>query len=157
MDATFAEYSFHAHSVLRQLCYYQGTLDLRVTVGAMGTDPVGTSMAITSMLHLTKRSPGLLDALVREMMIAREGSEPLKNLAEQEWSNIKIDVIGDSSLITHLGASTPGAKVVGNKIEKPPGWEPSVAELHIGMKRMLGVSCSLDVAAEGGCDLRRPR
>jgi len=89
-------------------------------------------------LHLTKRSPGLLDALVREMMLAREGSEPLKNLAEQEWSDIKVDVIGDSPLIMHVGASTPGARIVGGKIEKPPGWEPTVAELHIGMKRMMG-------------------
>ena len=77
-------------------------------------------------------------------------TERFKSMAATQWAGIKVDVIGDSSLLAHVGATTSGVTMNKGKLVKPPNWSTSVADLHEGIKRFVGVNIALDMCVEGG-------
>ena len=63
---------------------------------------------------------------------------------------MKIDIVGDSTLIFHLAHNTPGASVCGKQITKPKGWNFSVEGIHKLVKDYISMHCMVDMTAQGG-------
>jgi hypothetical protein len=80
-----------------------------------------------------------------------DGTKPLKDVLLATMGHMKLEIIGDPSLILRGGPCAPDATIgPTGKVEKPGGWQPSVVEGRVHVKNFVGVTCSVDVAAEGG-------
>ena len=85
------------------------------------------------------------------MLLGNRSPDIFAGLSAVNWGGIKVDVLGDSSLLAHPGLSTPGVTINAKGVLKnPPNWQVSVADLHEGIKRMVNVDVALDICVEGG-------
>ena len=83
------------------------------------TPLVTVSMQILiTMLEMTGRVPSLSGAMRKALTDAHGKPEPLQHIKSFDTGYLKIDIVGDSTLIFHLAHNTPGASVCGKQITK---------------------------------------
>ena len=74
----------------------------------------------------------------------------MQHLKSFDTGYLKIDVVGDSSLIFHLAHNTPGASMDGKKIIKPKGWDYSIEGIHKLLNAYISMHGMIDMTAQGG-------
>ena len=114
LEENRARFSFYSHTLLRTVAYYSGTRDLRSLVASIPYELNQTMMCTVSLLDCAKRAQGVMQGLEE----LKKDPERFKTSGGPRWNGIKVDVIGDSSLLAHVGPSTPGATMKDGKLVK---------------------------------------
>ena len=149
MEQNKAKLMFHVNQMLRNMTYNNSTPPVRRMVEATPLVTVSMQMLIT-MLEMTGRVPSLSGAMRKALTDAHGKPEPLQNIKSFDTGYLKIDIVGDSSLIFHLAHNTPGASSNGKQITKPKGWNFSVEGIHKLLKDYISMHCMVDMTAQGG-------
>ena len=119
LEENKAKLFFHVNQMLRNWAYNNSTPPVRRMIEA--TPLVITSMQIlTTLLEMTGRVPGLSGAMRKALTEAHGKPEPLQDIKSYDTGYLKVDVVGDSSLIFHVAENTPVASLDGKKVVNPP-------------------------------------
>jgi hypothetical protein len=149
LEENKAKLMFHVNQMLRNLAYNNSTPSVRRMIEATPLVTVSMQLLVT-LLEMTGRVPSLSGAIRKALTDAHGKPEPLRNIKSFDTGYLKIDIVGDSTLIFHLAENTPGASVCGKKITKPAGWEFSVEGIHRLVKDYISMHCMVDMTAQGG-------
>ena len=149
LEENKAKLMFHVNQMLRNLAYNNSTPPVRRMIEATPLVTVSMQILIT-LLEMTGRVPSLSRAMRKALTDAHGKPEPLQDIKSYNTGYLKIDIVGDSSLIFHVAENTPGASMSGKKGLKPAGWEFSVEGIHRLVKDYISMHCMIDMTAQGG-------
>ncbi len=137
-------------ATLQRVAYYQGSHELRSAVSNMPFELVALARQLQVFLKLTGRNFGISNKLADELALGNQ--EPFGGCGVPDQEVVKIDLVGDSSLLGHPGLNYPGVRKAKDGAHLPPvGWTPEVATLRQEVRRhLLNDGAILDVLAEGG-------